>query len=71
MEGRGPGAVGAANNTRLLQLVKLLLGLLETDRIKTAGFGKNRWTSGFNVMEDSMLGDLNMEISGENCGIAA
>ena len=69
MEGRGPGAVGAENNTRLLQFVKLLFGLLEANRIKAAGFGKNRWTISFYVMEDPMLGGMTMEISGENCRI--
>ena len=33
MERGRPGAVGAANNTRLLQFVKLLFGLLEANRI--------------------------------------
>ena len=69
MEGRGPGAVGAANNTRLLHFVKLLLGLLEADRIKAAGFCKNRRASGFNVMEDAMLRGVTMEICGEDCGV--
>ena len=71
MEGRGPGAVGAANNTRLLQFVKLLLGLLEADRIKVSGLCKNQRSSGFNVMKDTMLGGLTMQICGENCGIVA
>ena len=69
MERGRPGAVGAANNTRLLHFVKLLLGLLEADRIKAAGFGKNRRASGFNVMEDAMLRGVTMEICGENCGV--
>ena len=42
MERGGPGAVGAANNTRLLQFVKFLLGLLEANRIKAAGFSEKR-----------------------------
>ena len=42
MEGRGPGAVGAVNNSCLFQFVKRLLGLLEANRIKAAGFSKNR-----------------------------
>ena len=71
MEGRGPGAVGAANNTRLLQFVKLLLGLLEADRIKVSGLCKNQRSSGFNVMKDTMLGGVTMQICGENCGIVA
>ena len=71
MERRGPGTVGMTNNTRLLQFIKLLLGLLEASGIKTVGFSKNRWTIGFNMMKDSMFGGMTMEISGENCGIVS
>ena len=71
MERRGPGTVGMTNNTRLLQFIKLLLGLLEASGIKTVGFSKNRRTSGFNMMKDFMFGGMTMEINGENCGIVS
>ena len=71
MQGRGPGAVGAANNTRLLQFVKFLLGLLEAGRIQAASFCKNRRASGFNMVENTMLRGVAMQICGENRGIVA
>ena len=66
MERGGPGTVGAANDTRLLQFVKFLLGLLEANGIKVVGFSENRRTSGFNMMENSMFGGMTMKVSGEN-----
>jgi hypothetical protein len=71
MERRGPGTVGAANNTRLLQFVKLIPGLLELDRNR----GGELWQKP--AAQSSQCGGLHHDggmvekVSGENCGILA
>ena len=54
MKRRRPRAIGAAYNTSRLQLSKFRLGLLETEGIKAAGFGKNRRAGGVDMMLDTM-----------------
>jgi hypothetical protein len=65
---RGPGAVGAADNSSCLQLVKFCLGLLETDRVQAAGFCKNRRTSGGNVVKNAVVRSLRLEVGVEDSG---
>ena len=68
MEGRGPRTVGVANNTRLLQFVEFIPGLLETDRIE-ATFGKN-WRPGrLNVVDYLVMRRMAVQVSGENGGV--
>ena len=50
-----PGTIGAANNSSRFQFVKVRFGLLKTRRVETASFCKSRWTSGVNMMLDSMM----------------
>ena len=50
-----PGTIGTANNSSRFQFIKVCFGLLEARRVKTASLGKNRWTSGVNMMLDSMM----------------
>ena len=66
MKRRGPGAVGAADNTSPLQLGKFFFGLLQTERVKVAGFGKNRRASGVNIMLDTMIRRKVFKIGGKN-----
>ena len=53
--GGGPGAVRTANNAGRFQFRKFSLSLLETKRVKTACFDKNRQSRGVNVVLNTMV----------------
>jgi len=56
VEGRSPGAVGAADDTGRLKFGKFCFGLLEAVRVKAAGLRENRQAGGVDVMENTMGG---------------
>ena len=68
MERREPWAVGAADNPSRFKLVKLCFSLLESEGIKAVSFGKNRRASGVDVMLDTMMRRVVLEVRGKNGG---
>ena len=68
MPNPGTMAVGVTDNSSSFELVKLCFSLLEAEGIKAASFGENRWAGGEDVMLDTVMRRVVLEVRRKNSG---